>query len=44
MAGLIDEGILACDQIAPCAPLEIKRIELDTEPVAGILKRLKATG
>jgi len=41
---LIDEHILACDQVVPYAPLEINRGDLDSEPVAGILKRLKATG
>jgi len=41
---LIKENILAAEQIAPYAPLEIKRADLDTEPVVGILKRLKTTG
>ena len=41
---LIRANILAAGQIAPYAPLEIKRADLDTEPVLGILKRLKATG
>ena len=41
---LIQENILAAEQIAPYAPLEIKRADLDSEPVSGILKRLKATG
>ena len=41
---LIQENILAAEQIAPYAPLEIKRADLDGEPVFGILKRLKATG
>jgi DNA invertase Pin-like site-specific DNA recombinase len=41
---LIREKILAAGQVAPYAPLEIKRADLDTEPVLGILKRLKATG
>ncbi len=41
---LIQENILAAEQIAPYAPLEIKRTDLDSEPVFGILKRLKATG
>jgi hypothetical protein len=31
-------------QVAPYAPLEIKRVDLDSEPVAGILQRLKVTG
>jgi hypothetical protein len=41
---LIGEKILAGAQVAPYAPLEIKRADLDSEPVAGILQRLKATG
>jgi len=41
---LIREKILAAGQVAPYAPLEIKRADLDSEPVLGILKRLKATG
>lgn len=41
---LIRENILAAAQIAPYAPLEIKRTHLDSEPVVGILKRLKETG
>ena len=41
---LIQENILAAEQIAPYAPLEIQRADLDSEPVLGILKRLKATG
>jgi hypothetical protein len=31
-------------QIAPYAPLEIKRVDLDAEPVAGIIKHLKSSG
>ena len=41
---LIGEELLAVEQVAPYAPLEIKRTDLDSEPVAGILKRLKTTG
>ena len=41
---LIQEKLLAAEQIAPYAPLEIKRADLDNEPVSSILKRLKATG
>ena len=41
---LIKAEILAADQIAPYAPLEIKRSSLDSEPVARIVKHLKATG
>ncbi len=41
---LIKANILTADQIAPYAPLEIKRSDLDSEPVSGILKHLKDTG
>jgi hypothetical protein len=41
---LIQENILAAEQIAPYAPLEIRRTDLDSEPVASILKHLKVTG
>jgi hypothetical protein len=41
---LINEKILAVEQVAPYAPLEIKRCDLESEPVAGILERLKTTG
>jgi len=41
---LIDEKILAVEQVAPYAPLEIKRADLDSEPVASILERLRTTG
>jgi hypothetical protein len=41
---LIKEKVLVAEQIAPYAPLEIKRTDLDSEPVSCILKRLKATG
>ncbi len=41
---LIDANILAAEQVSPYAPLEIKRTDLDSEPVASILERLRATG
>ena len=44
LSELIQANILAAAQIAPYAPLEIKRADLDSEPVFGILMRLKATG
>ena len=31
-------------QVAPYAPLEIKRVDLDNEPVAGIIGHLKSSG
>ena len=41
---LIAANILAATQVAPYAPLEIRRKDLDSEPVAGILRCLKETG
>jgi len=41
---LIRAKLLPVQQIAPYAPLEIKRVDLDAEPVAGIIKHLKSTG
>ena len=41
---LIEEKLLAVQQIAPYAPLAIRRADLDSEPLRGILKRLKTTG
>jgi hypothetical protein len=41
---LIKASILAAEQIAPYAPLEIRRTDLDSEPVSRIVKHLKATG
>jgi DNA invertase Pin-like site-specific DNA recombinase len=41
---LIRANLLPVQQVAPYAPLEIKRVDLDAEPVAGIIKYLKNTG
>ena len=41
---LIRWDILAVEQIAPYALLEIKRSDLDSELVTSIIKRLKITG
>ena len=41
---LIRASILPAEQVAPYAPLEIQRADLDNEPVAGILRHLKDTG
>ena len=41
---LIKTNILVAEQIAPYAPLQIKRSSLDSEPVSRIVKHLKATG
>jgi hypothetical protein len=41
---LIRAELLPVQQVAPYAPLEIKRADLDAEPVAGIIEHLKRTG
>ena len=41
---LIRANLLAVQQVAPYAPLEIKRMDLDSEPVASIIEHLKSTG
>jgi DNA invertase Pin-like site-specific DNA recombinase len=41
---LIRANLLPVTQVAPYAPLEIKRVDLDTQPVAGIIGHLKSTG
>jgi len=40
----LEQKILVVEQVAPYAPLEMKRADLDREPVASILQRLKTTG
>lgn len=40
----INAKLLNVERAAPYAPLEIKRIDLEREPVAGILAHLRATG
>ncbi|HEX2715070.1 MAG TPA: recombinase family protein [Candidatus Acidoferrales bacterium] len=41
---LVEAGLLKCEQVAPHAPWEIRRADLDGEPVQNILKRLLRTG
>jgi len=41
---LVSSGLLNKEQIVPWAPWEIKRADLDSEPVHGIIERLKSTG
>lgn len=41
---LIDSKLLPANQIVPFAPYEIKKVDLDREPVTSIIKTLKATG
>lgn len=41
---LIDHKLLPANQVVPYAPYEIKKSDLDKEPVAGIIRTLKKTG
>jgi hypothetical protein len=41
---LVERGILPMQQVAPRAPWEIRRADLDAEPVKSILDRLRSTG
>jgi len=41
---LVENGLLAMEQVAPWAPWEIRRADLDSEPVRVILERLRQTG
>ncbi|MDA1075509.1 MAG: recombinase family protein [Proteobacteria bacterium] len=41
---LIKANILAAGQVAPYAPLEIRRVDLDSDPVKSIVEHLKTTG
>jgi hypothetical protein len=41
---LVERGVLPMQQVAPRAPWEIYRADLDVEPVKSILDRLRRTG
>jgi hypothetical protein len=41
---LMNKAILLCHQVAPDAPLEINKSDLDSHPVRSMLEHLKATG
>jgi hypothetical protein len=41
---LVAGGVLKKEQLVPWAPWEIKRSDLDCEPIQKILRRLKQTG
>ena len=44
IARLVEAGILQREQPAPRAPWEIRRADLDSDPVRGIIDRLRRTG
>lgn len=41
---LVERGVLPMQQVAPRAPWEIRRADLDRDPVKSILDRLRSTG
>lgn len=41
---LVASGLLTVGQVAPWAPWEIRRADLEAEPIRGILERLRRTG
>jgi len=41
---LVEAKLLCVDQVAPWAPWEIRRAELESEPVQSILERVRKTG
>jgi hypothetical protein len=41
---LVEAGLLKCEQVTPRAPWEIRRTDLDAEPIRGIIDRLHRTG
>ena len=41
---LVASGLLTVAQVAPWAPWEIRRADLDADPIRGILERLRRTG
>ena len=44
IARLVEAGLLKREQAAPRAPWEIRRADLDAEPVRSIIERLHRTG
>jgi hypothetical protein len=41
---LVEAGLLKREQVIPRAPWEIRRSDLDAEPIRGIVERLHRTG
>jgi len=41
---LVEAGVLRCEQVTPRAPWEIRRSDLDAEPIRSIVERLHRTG
>jgi DNA invertase Pin-like site-specific DNA recombinase len=41
---LVEAGLLPCEQLAPYAPWEIRRADLEAEPVHRVIEHLRRTG
>ena len=41
---LVEAGLLRCEQVTPRAPWEIRRSDLDAEPIRNVINRLQRTG
>ena len=41
---LVEAGLLRCEQLVPYAPWEIRRQDLESEPVRSIIEQLRRTG
>ena len=41
---LVEAGLLKCEQVTPRAPWEVRRSDLDAEPIRRIIDRLHRTG
>lgn len=41
---LVKSGMLACNQVAACAPWEIRREDLDSKPIHDAIEALRCTG
>jgi hypothetical protein len=41
---LVEAGLLEREQVTPRAPWQIRRADIDTEPIRSIIDRLRRTG
>ena len=41
---LVESGLLRCEQLAPYAAWEVRREDLEADPVRGVIERLRRTG
>ena len=40
----VEAGLLKSEQVTPRAPWEIRRSDLDAEPIRSVIERLRSTG